>query len=188
MRRTLCRLLVILLLPWITGCVNYYHAHYRHLSDLALPPCRTVEVIDLSYFSPDDFAKFCQGQQSQGAFIIGHSDFIAKRQSSTGAKRQAKLVGADTVYINTTFSSRETGIFPLVQNHPAQSIPAGTAVHQGTMDVYGSHGGYGYGTYRGTSTYYQEQPAYTTVTPIPYTVDYYRHVAVYVRRTDHPTD
>lgn len=103
----------------------------------------------------------------QGYWPIGVSDFVGPAANVNDALSQAKSVGAAVVAITSKYQNTVSGALPLTLPNSTTSYTTGSA------NIVGS-GGYGTGTYNGTTTTYGTQ-----TTMIPYSVDRYEQVALF---------
>ena len=153
-----------------TGCVttkNGFSEYYKDLSGAAitnLPPYSgETKIITASANPTNDLRDIFRNNY----FLIGFSSFQGPPQSQDMLLSHAKKIGADVVLLTSVYLGRQQTAVPFVQYHPGQTS---TTTSSGTVNanVYGSGGGYAYGTgnYSGSSTTTSPGTFSTQVVPV----------------------
>jgi hypothetical protein len=165
-----CIIIPSLFLTLFCGCAGRYGQFYRGAKH---PPTKNVKVYK---YTEDGLNRL----KNSGYAVIGASSFNGPYESQDAAIIQAKNVGAHIVLLDSKYTGTQQGVVPLTQYHPGQTNTV-TSNESGSFNVYGS-GGYGYGTYSGSSTSYVHQPGYSTTSYFPYSVSRYDQKAIFLRK------
>lgn len=143
------RIIFILSLLMITGCVSGYQKFYESYVEVSELP--SPEILEKGeepgIFGTDNFARDIEMLAPKHFVVIGQSSFNGEFEDQNKVIAQAKRVGATIVLVKSEYTNTQTTTSSLF-------LPDNkTTYHSGTANAYSSTGS-AYGTYSGTSTTY----------------------------------
>jgi tetratricopeptide (TPR) repeat protein len=150
-----------------------YGQFYQPHADKQFPPTEHVQLFQYSKEALDNLAQ-------NGYLVIGSSSFNGPDQSNYTAINQAKKVGADIVLLNSKYTGTAHGSLSLPEYHAPQTTTV-TTHESGHINIYGA-GGSAHGNFSGSSNSYITSPGYTTYKNVPFSIDRYDHLAVFLRK------
>lgn len=174
------RIIIIIILAILSGCAaSGYQQFYKSYVDVnTLPEPELIqEGQEPQVYGTDDFERDIRALRAKKYVAIGYSSFNGGYEDTKNAQRQAKLIGATIVLVNSQYTNTQTTTSTLF-------LPdTKTTYHSGSANAYStynnSYGGYGSvntnATYSGTSTTYG-----TKAVPITTNQRRYDQTAVYL--------
>lgn len=133
-------------------------------------------------YAPSDQVEVLRDSPPEGATItrIGEAHLTSGSENKSEAIAWAKKIGANAVFLNSTYAGNVSGAVPITQYHAG-----GVSQTQGNFsgNVYSRSTATPYSGSYSATTY---NPDYTTMTMIPFSAPRYNFDAIYFRDTAKP--